>query len=162
MSIRVINKDKWTAEGRSHNYGFSPKSSLWSAVGFQEKLKLIRLNGYPKTYPMVARTPIVNRWPPRVGLDSEFPSPRSPAHDRQGLALSGRYSRQFWSTAAYWLFAANLYICMHTHTYAYTHARTHMHIHRQSGYPPPADAPHRRCRLLAQTLKLINRKSNLK
>ena len=42
---------------------------------------------------MVVHTPIVSRWAPRGGLDSELLSPRTPAHAcRQGLALSGRYA----------------------------------------------------------------------
>ena len=67
--------------------------SLKGAVGFKEKL--IRLNGYSKPYPKVVHTPMVGRWPPGGGLDSEFASLRTPAHDRQGFALSGHYARQF-------------------------------------------------------------------
>ena len=44
---------------------------------------------------MVVRTTKISRWPPWDGLDSKFPSPRTPASDRQGLALNGRYARQF-------------------------------------------------------------------
>ena len=46
--VTLRDRERWTAEGRSHNFGFSPKSSLGGAVGFKEKL--IRLNGYPKRY----------------------------------------------------------------------------------------------------------------
>ena len=86
-------RERWSVQGRSHNYGVSIKSSLRGAVGFKEKL--IRLSGYTKPYPMVVYTPTVSRWPPKDGLDSEFPSLRIPAHDGHGLTLSGRYARQF-------------------------------------------------------------------
>ena len=72
-------------EVRSHNYCFHPKSSLSGAVGFKEKC--IRLNGYPKPYPMVVHMPKVSQWPPRDGLDSELPSPRTPAHAGRALRL---------------------------------------------------------------------------
>ena len=111
---------------------------------------------------MVVRMPKVSQWPARGGLDSEFPSPRTPASDRQGLALGGRYicqaawsaaaiyARQYaWSAAAYWLFAANLYMCIHIHSHVHIHAYTYIQIHRASCYPPPNDAPHCRCQLPA-------------
>ena len=50
----------------------APKSLLRGAIGFKEKL--IHLNGYAKPYRVVVHTPIVNRWPLKGGLDSEFPS----------------------------------------------------------------------------------------
>ena len=55
-----------------------------------------------------------------------------------------------------------IYIYMPTYIYIYTNAHTHIHIYWASGYPPSADAPHRRCQLPAQTLRLRNRKSSLK
>ena len=62
------------------------KSSLRGAVIFKEKL--IRLNGYPKPYPMVFHVSIVRWWPPSGGLYSELTSSMTPAHNRQGLTLS--------------------------------------------------------------------------
>ena len=78
-----------------------------------------------------------------------------PAHDRPGLALSGRYARQF---------GPRLLIGYSQLTYKCAPTRTHtyIHIHRSFGYPPSADAPHCRCQLPAQTLKLRNRQSSLK
>ena len=80
-----------------------------------------------------------------------FHSPRTAALDRQGLALSGRYARQFgpplfigYSQLTY----TCIYTCTPTDKYSYTH------IYKFIGYPPPADAPHCRCQLPAQTLKL--------
>ena len=52
-------RERWTAEGRSQTMASAQKSSIGSAVGFKEKL--IRLNGYPKPYPMVVNTPKVIR-----------------------------------------------------------------------------------------------------
>ena len=52
------------------------------------------------------------------------------------------------------------YTCMHIYTYTRSH--TYIHIYRSSGYLPPADAPHRRCKLPAQTFNLWNHKSSLK
>ena len=106
---------------------------------------------------------------PRSVLDSEFPSPSTPAHDRQGLARSGRW-HSVWSMTAYWLFAANLHMCIQMHTHIHippctdtcAHMRPHIHINIPSGYSPAAEAPHTRCQLPAQTLKLRNRKSRLK
>ena len=50
-----------------------------------------------------------------------YPFPKTPAHDRKGLAPSGRYARQFGL-----LLLANLYRWIHLHTganvYAYTYA----------------------------------------
>ena len=119
MTLRV--RERWTTEGRSHNYGFSPKSLLKGAVGFKEKL-----NGYPKPFFMVVHTPIVSWWPPRGGLDSEFPSPRTPAHGRQCLALCGRYAWQFnpWLLIG---FSPLSYVHTHAHTRTYT--CIHMYIY---------------------------------
>ena len=100
------------------------------------KNMLIRLNGYPKPYPKVVHTPIDSWWLPRGGLDSEFPSPRTPAHDRQGLALRCRYGMQFgprqlldYSQLTYTCTntRTHTYICMHTHIYI--HACTHKYAH---------------------------------
>ena len=66
-----------------------------------------------------------------------------------------------WSAAVYWLFAANLYMCIHMHTHVHIYAYTYIQIHRPSGYPPPADAPQCWCQPPAQTLKLRNRKYRL-
>ena len=81
---------------------------------------------------MVVHTPIVSRRPPRGGLDSEFPSPRTPAHDRQGLAVSGRYARLFgplllivYSQLTY----TCAYTCTHMYIYMYTHIDIHSHTH---------------------------------
>ena len=116
---------------RKHNYGFSPKSSPRGAVGFKEKL--IRLNSYPKPYPILVHTPIVSRWPPRSGLESEFPSPRTPVYDRHGLALSSRYAGQFDPLLL-------IGYCS----------------------PPRSDTPHSWGQLPARTSKLRDRKSSLK
>ena len=98
-----------------------------SGVPLALKEKLIRLNGYPKPYPMVVHAPTINRWPPRGGLDSEFPSPWTPAHDRQGLALSDCYERQFgprlligYSQLTY----TCTYTCTHVSIYIYTYTYT--------------------------------------
>ena len=126
---------RFTAEGRSHNYGFSSKSSLRCAVGFWEKL--IRLNHYLKPYPMVVQTPIVSRWPPRGGLDSRFPSHRTPAHDRQGLVLSGRYARQFGSRLLIG-YSQVTYTCAYTCAQTYIYMHTHIHMHTCAHmYTPP-------------------------
>ena len=92
----------------------------WVPLALKEKL--ISLNGYPKPYPIVVHTPIVSKWPPSGGVDSKFSYPnRIPAHDRQGIALSGRpLCQTVWSAAADWLSAANLYICMYLDTHTYT------------------------------------------
>ena len=83
----------------------------------------------------------VIRLPPRGGLDSEFPSSRTPAHDRQGFALSGRYARRF-GPRLYWLFAANLYMCirMHTHVHKHTYTYTYTYVctHLCTSIGPPA------------------------
>ena len=103
--------------------------------------KLISPNGYSKPYPMVVCTPKVSRSPPRGGLDSEFPCPRTLAHDRQGLVLSDRYARQLiWSVAAYWLFAANLYMCIHMHIHVHIQAYTYPYMctHIYTSICPPA------------------------
>ena len=150
-----------------------PKILTQGFVSFKEKLK--RLNGYPKPFPMMVHLPTVGRWPPRGGLDLEFPSSRTPTHDRQGLVLSGRYARQFVPLLFFW-FAANLCMCTLAHTCTYTciriyiymhthlhiHIHTCSHIHRPSSYPSPADAPHSKCQLPPQTLKLKQCKSSLK
>ena len=116
---------------------------------------------------MVVHTPKVSRWPQRGGLDLEFPSPWTPARDRQGLALSGRYARQFgrrmligYSQLTYTHAHTRIYTCIHIYIYIRVH--TPIHTHRPSGHPPPADAPHCICQLPAQTLKLINCKSSKK
>ena len=44
-------------------------------------------------YPMVVHTTIVSRWPPMGGLDSEFPSLKTPAHDRQGTKLTNKLTK---------------------------------------------------------------------
>ena len=98
----------------------------------------------------------VSRWPPRGGLNSEFLSPRTPTHGRQGLALSGRFARQFGPrlligysqltyTCAYTCMHSYIYnLYMHTHIpILYKRVYTYIHCHRPSRYPPPADAPHR-------------------
>ena len=72
----------------------------------------------------------VSRWLPRDGLDSEFPSPRTPARDRQFLAISSRYARQFDPWLLIWLFAANLYIPIHIRKHIYIYMHTHIHIHK--------------------------------
>ena len=103
--------------------------------------KLIRLSGYPRPYPMVVRTLKVSRWPPRGGLDSDFPTPRTPIHHSQGFTPSGSYARQFgpWLLIGYsQLTCTFAFTC--THTYIYMH--THKQIHRPSSYLPPAEAPH--------------------
>ena len=82
-------------EGRSHNYGFSPKSSLRGAVGFDENL--IRLNGSPKPYPMVVHTPIVSRWLPRGGWIQSFlllgHPPMTGRASRLAVAMTGSLVR---------------------------------------------------------------------
>ena len=83
MTLRVRKRE--SVEGRSHNYGFRPKSSLRGAIVFKEKL--IRLGGYPKPYQMVVHAPIVSRRPIRGGLDSVVPSPRTPARAGRALRL---------------------------------------------------------------------------
>ena len=71
-------------KGRSHNYGFIPISSLWDAVGLKVSS--------PASMATLTHTqrwfirPKSGRLPPSGGLDSEFPSPRTPAHDWQGFA----------------------------------------------------------------------------
>ena len=82
---------------------------------------------------MVVYTPPVSRWPPRGGLDSEFPSPRTLARDRLGLALSGRYARQFgpsrligYSQLTY----TCAYSCTHTGIYMHTHIHTYTCIQK--------------------------------
>ena len=114
--------------GRSHNYSFSPNSSLRGTVGSKEKL--IRLNGYPKPFLMLVQRPIVSRWPPRGGLDSKFISPRTPAHDRQGLALSDCYARQF-SLRLLIGYSQLIYTCMcvHMNTHVHKHADTYSHTY---------------------------------
>ena len=66
---------------------------------------------------------------------------------RFGFSVSLSYdtrlaSRLVWSVAAYYLFSANLYMCIHEHTHLHIYAYTYVQIHRPSGYPPPANAPH--------------------
>ena len=53
----------------------------------------------------------------------------TPARDRQGLALSGRYMPGSLVRGCYWLFAANLYMCIHMHTHVHIHAYTYIQIH---------------------------------
>ena len=44
------------------------------------------------------------------------------------------------------------------HIYICIRLRTYIQIYRPSSYPPPADAPHRCCRLPAQTLRLSDQR----
>ena len=101
-------------------------------------------------------------------------SPRIPAHNRQGLALAAYmpgslvggcslvgYS-QLTYTCAYTCTCIHIYLHTHIVIYIYTNAPKYIHIYRLSGYPPPADAPHRSRQLRAQTLRLRNRKRSLK
>ena len=113
----------------------------------------------------VAPQPLLGQPKPGIRgcLDSKFPSPRTPTHDRHGRALSCRYVRKFGPrlligysqltyTCAYT--CTHTYIYMHSQIYIHTRAHTYIHIHRPSGCPPPADASQRMCQLPAQTIKL--------
>ena len=98
---------------------------------------------------MVVRIPTVSRWPPRVVcMDSEFPSPRTPVRDTQGLALSGHYAR---------LFGPRLIISYSQLIYTCAYTCTHSHNYIQIHY-----VTHFRCQLPAQPLKLRNRKGSIK
>ena len=56
----------------------------------------------------------------------QFPSPRIPAHDRLGLALSGSLVH---TQLLNLLFAANLDMCIHMHTHVHIHAFTYAFIY---------------------------------
>ena len=147
-------------DGQSDNYHFSPKiHRVPLALKKSSSPSMATLSETPWWC-----TPIVSRWPPRGGLDSEFPSPRTPAHGTQGFSLSGRYAWQFGSLLLIG-YSQLTYTCAYTcmHIYIYRLAHTYIqHIYRPYGYLRPADAPCRRCQLPAQTLKLRNHKSSLK
>ena len=85
---------------------------------------------------MVVRMPKVSRWPPRGGLDSEFPSPMAPARDRQSLALCGRCGRQFgrqllncrlFTATPYMRIQMRTHVHIHAYTYTYTYVCTHLY-----------------------------------
>ena len=137
---------------------YPPLLCRWHEAPWLFPNKLNRFNGYPDSYQVVVRTLKVSRWPPRGGLDSEFLSPRTPAHDRQDLALCGLYARQFGPRLLIGnsqLTCTCVYACTHTCIYMHTHihiytcevVNTYIHNHSPSGYPPPEDAPRCRCQL---------------
>ena len=107
------------------------------------KNKLICLNGYPKLFPMVVHTPKVSWLPPWSGLVSEFPSPRTPRHNRQCFLLSGCYARLVgpWLLIGYsqltyrHTYTTHTYINTFIHIYTYTIAHTQIHIYFPSCYP---------------------------
>ena len=137
-------------------YGFSPISSLrgWFKIRSSTSMATISHTQW---------------WfvPPKLASDHQgvvwiqFPCPRTPARERQGLSLSGRYARQL-GPRLHIGYAQLTYTCAYTCTHTYIYMHTHIQIHRPYGYPPPADAPHYRCQLPAQTLKLRNRKISVK
>ena len=74
---------------------------------------------------LVVHTPKVIQWPTRGGLDTEFPSPRIPAHDRQGLALSSYYAMQLVYGCILVIRSKPIHI--HTHSLTYIYMHTHIH-----------------------------------
>ena len=80
----------------------------------------------------------VSRWPQRGGRFQSFP-PRTPAHDRQGHALSGCYERPFGPCCILVNCSKPMHVHAHAHIYMHTHihilyicVHTYIHIHRLS------------------------------
>ena len=110
------------------------------------------------------------------GVDSEFPSPRTPTRDRQGLALSGHDASSLVRgiVAAYicpqlliyvrGCLLVYMYVCVYTctHTYIYMHTNIYKSIVLPAIRHLPTCDTVGASQLPAQTLKLRNHKSIFK
>ena len=98
---------------------------------------LIRHRHTQSTIASTMAIDIVSRWPTRDGLATHNQSFLLQGHS----LLTGRASRlasicqAAWSAAAYWLFAANLNMCIHMHTHVHMHACTNAYTHVRTHIP---------------------------
>lgn len=103
--------DNSAEEGQSHNYG---QPNIFPQGCRCLKNKLIRLNAILQgsSYAQVCQ------WPPRGGLDTEFPSPKTSTRDRQRLTLCHRNAKQF-SPILLIDYLQQTYTHIHAHIYIY-------------------------------------------